>query len=166
MEYAQWGDIVFEVLSYREHKEETSYIYARHETIYPPSSLQWMGKELRKLSMGIRWHAQWCDPADRYRALQDKASEGVAQKLIVANKIIGDFVVEKINSTVQQLDAWGKPVMIDAELEFTEYVKKELEKKRIETKKKAPAKTKNPQKAQKRIITRTDSDGKTQRVIE
>lgn len=155
IEYAQWGDIVFEVLSYREHKEENQYIYARHETILPPSSLQWMGRELKKINMTLRWHNQWCEPEERYNAFMELAQKGEAQKLIIATKVIGDYVVERINSTIQQIDAWGRPVVIDAEVEFTEYIKKEIQKKAIKTqrRKKAPARASKPEQAD-RIITR------------
>ncbi len=158
MEYAQWGDVVFEILSYREHKEEQSFIYAHHETIFPPSSLQWMGgRELKKISMAIRWHNQWCDPYSLYKNFIETAEKGEAQKLIIGSFVLGDFVVERINSTIQQIDAWGKPVVIDVDVEFTEYIKKEIEKKasqQAKTKKKnAVAKTQDKKKASA-IITR------------
>jgi phage protein U len=156
IEYAQWGDITFEVLSYREHKEENHYIYAHHATIQPPSSLQWMGgKELKKISMTLRWHNQWCDPEERYSSFMKEAEKGEAQKLVIATKIAGDYVVERINSIIQQVDVWGKPVIIDVDVEFTEYVKKEIEKRAIKSKKKknAPAKTQDKKKAEA-LITR------------
>jgi len=166
-EYAQWGDIVFELLSYREHREENTYVYARHETIFPPSSLQWMGKELRKLNMTIRWHNQWCNPEEKYREFREEAEKGEAKKLIIATKVVGDFVVEKINATVEQVDVWGRPVIVDVDVEFTEYVKKEIQKRQIKTKKQqAPARAKKPEAAEKKVVTKTNPDGYTYRRIE
>ncbi len=157
MIYVQFGNVVFEVLAYREHKEEQIFIYAHHETIFPPSSLQWMGKELQKITMSIRWHNQWCSPYEEYQKFIETAEKGEAQKLIIGSFILGDFVVERISSSIQQIDAWGKPVIIDAEVEFMEYVKKEIEKRasqRAKTKKKsAVAKTQDKKKAEA-IITR------------
>lgn len=156
MRYAQWGEIVFEVLSYREHSEENSYIYARHETILPPSTLQWMGKELRKVKIGFRFHAQWCNPEELYQQFLAEAENGEAKKLIIAEKVVGNFVVEKINSAIQQIDAWGRAVLIDIDADFTEYVEKKIETKQIKTKKsgKKPAgKTQDKKKAEA-IITR------------
>lgn len=166
-EYAQWGDIVFELLSYREHKEENSFIYAHHETIFPPSSLQWMGKELRKLTMTLRWHNQWCNPEEKYQEFREEAEKGEAKKLIIATKVVGDFVVEKINATVEQVDVWGRPVIIDVEVEFSEYIKKEIQKRQIKTQqKKAPARAKKPETAEKKVVTKTNPDGYTYRRIE
>lgn len=164
-EYAQWGDIVFELLSYREHREENSYIYARHDTILPPGSLQWMGRDLRKLHMALRWHNHWCDPDERYREFKEEAEKGEAKKLIIATRVIGDFVVEKINATVEQVDAWGRPVIIDVEAEFTEYIKKEIQKRQIKTKNR-PARARKPDQADRQVVTKTNPDGYTYREIQ
>jgi phage protein U len=142
MQYAQIGDIVFEVLAYKEHKEDLEFPYARHETIKPPSSLQFMGgKELRKISLSVRWHREWCNPEEEKKKLEEFAVKGEYAKFILAEKVIGDFVIEKVSFQILQIDAFGKPVIIDADLELTEYIKKEMEKKKIKTiSKKAPMK--------------------------
>lgn len=156
MQYAQWGEIVFDLLSYKEHSEENSFVYARHETIQPPSSLQWMGKELKKIKVTFRFHSKFCNPEESYKKFTDEAGKGIANKLIIAEKIVGNFVVEKISASTQQIDAWGKYVIIDIDVELTEYLDKKIETKKIKhsnKKKKTPGKTKDKKKAEA-IITR------------
>jgi phage protein U len=144
MQYAQIGDVVFEVLAYKEHKEELEFPYARCETINPPSSLQFMGgKELRKISLSVRWHREWCNPEEEKKKLEEFAVKGEYAKFILAEKVIGDFVIEKVSFQIQQIDAFGKPVIIDADLELTEYIKKEMKKKKIVSKKAPMKKTKS-----------------------
>lgn len=148
MIYAQWGDLTFELYSYKQHTEDIQVAYAKHQTIKPPSSLQFMGgKELKSIKLSLRFHRDFCNPEQAYKKLIETAEKGEAYKLIIAEKVIGDYVLEKINSSIQQVDSWGNPVIIDIDAEFTEYIKKEIEKKKSKTTKKAPAKTKNKQKA-------------------
>ncbi len=160
MKYAQWGDVVFEVLSYRAHDEQVEFPYAHHQTIKPPSSLQWMGdRELKKIKLALRFHAHFCNPEELYKQLIEEARKGEAKKLIIAEKVVGDFVVERINSSIQQIDAWGKPVIIDVDVEFSEYIEKKPQTRQVaqtpkkSASKKAPAKAQSPKQAQA-IITR------------
>lgn len=173
MQYAQWGDIIFQVVEFRSVKEENEYIYAEHETIFPPSSLQWMGTELRKVGMSVRWHNQFCNPEESYQKLKELAQKGEAQKLIIATKVWGDFVIKKIAGEFVQIDAWGKPVIIDADIEFEEYVEKKVEQKKIKsqvkkssTNKTAPAKTQDKKIAESIITRKTNPDGYQYTVIE
>lgn len=149
MIYAQWGDITFELYSYKQHTEDIQIAYAKHQTIQPPSSVQFMGgKELKSIQLSLRLHRDFCNPEQSYKEFVASAEKGEAYKLIIAEKVIGDFIVEKISSSIQQVDSWGNPVIIDIDAEFTEYIKKEIEKKKsVNKNKKAPAKTQNKQKA-------------------
>jgi len=145
MEYAQLGDIVFQLLSYREHTEENEYVWAKQETAYPPSLLQHMGTELQKLTLSVLWHREWCDPREEYNRLKELAQRGQPAKLIIASQIIGDYVVEKISARYEQIDAWGKAVQIACDIELSEFKAKEIQTRRIKTK--GPAvKRKEPEK--------------------
>ncbi len=149
MIYAQWGDITFELYSYKQHTEDIQIAYAKHQTIQPPSSVQFMGgKESKSIKLSLRFHRDFCNPEQSYKNLIEAAEKGEAYKLIIAEKVIGDYIIEKISSYIQQVDIFGNPVIIDVDAEFTEYIKKEIEKKKSTNKnKKAPAKTTNKQKA-------------------
>jgi len=183
MQYAQLGDVVFEVLAYNEHREEQDYVWAKLQTIYAPSSLQFMGAELQRISMVVQWHREWCDPIEQYKKLKDLAKEGKPQKLIVASQVLGEFVIEKISSEIKQVDAWGKPVWIRVGLELSEYIPKTIEKKQRQSQaqKKGKAvtnKSKGTQKTQAQktqtqkpapqyqVVKKTNADGCTYTVIE
>ncbi len=163
MQYASFGDIVFKVYSYLEHRETNEYAVAKHRTIFAPSSLQSLGDELLNLEIKVGFHRDFCDPLEEYQKLKDIAKEGLPQKLIIAEQVYGDFVIESITAEVKQVDMWGKPVAIYCTMRLTEYREKKLQTRAIRTtKKKAPAKkSKNSQQQQqvqssqyKPIITR------------
>lgn len=128
MPYGSFGDIVFEVYEYYAHNEENTYIYARQQTIQPPSTTQWLGRELQKIRMKLKFHYLLSNPAESYKKLKEIAQKGEAQKLIIAEQVLGDFVIDKINAEYTQVNMHGQPIAIELDVEFTEYVKKELQK--------------------------------------
>jgi hypothetical protein len=159
MNYASLGDIVFKVYSYLTHTETSEYAVAKHKTIFAPSSLQFLGDELLSLEIKAGFHRDFCDPLEEYQKLKDIAKEGLPKKLIIAEQVYGDFVIESITAEVKQVDMWGKPVAIYCTMRLTEYREKKLQTKGTRTtKKKAPAKKNSQQQVQpsqyKPIITR------------
>lgn len=128
MKYGSFGDIVFEVHEYFSHAEENSFIYARQQTIQPPSATQWLGRELQKIRMKLKFHYLLSNPAESYKKLKELAQKGETQKLIIAEQVLGDFVIDKINAEYTQVNAYGQPVVIELDVELTEYIKKELQK--------------------------------------
>jgi phage protein U len=159
MQYASFGEIVFKVYSYLEHRETNEYAVAKHRTIFAPSSLQFLGDELLSLEVKVGFHRDFCDPLEEYQKLKDIAKEGLPKKLIIAEQVYGDFVIESITAEVKQVDMWGKPVAIYCNVKLTEYREKKLQTKQARTtKKKAPAKRNSQQQVQpsqyKPIITR------------
>ena len=158
MQYATFGELVFQVYSYLEHRESLQYAVPKLETIFAPSSLQFLGDELIELEIKIGFHRDFCDPLAEYQKLKELAKEGLPKKLIVAEQVLGDFVIEEISSEVKQIDMWGKPVAIYCNIKFIEYREKELQTRQITQKKKqAPAvkKKQNQNKSvPKGVITR------------
>lgn len=166
MPYGSFGDLVFEVVEYFSHTEEHPYIYARHDTIYPPSTTQWMGRELQKITLKLKFHTMTSSPSEALSLIKELAEKGEAQKLIIAEQVLGDFVIDKIKAEYKQVDLYGNPVLLELELELTEYVKKELQKikhkKATSKKKQAQKKATQSQTPQyKGLITR-DKDGNRQ----
>jgi len=133
MKYASFGNIVFQVYSYKEHTETNQYAVAKLQTVIAPSSLQYLGNELQSLELGINFHNAYCDPLEEYQNLKDLAKQGIPQKLIIAEKVLGDYIIESINAEYQQIDAFGNPVDISLNIKFTQYIPKTLQKKKINT---------------------------------
>ncbi len=140
MKYASFGDIIFQIFSYREHKESNQYAVAKLQTIIAPSSIQFLGNELISLELAVNFHNAFCNPLEEYQKLKDIAKQGEPQKLIIAEKIIGDFVIESIDAEYQQIDAYGQPVNITLNVKFTEYIKKEIQKRKTASKSKKKGK--------------------------
>jgi phage protein U len=139
MKYASFGDIIFQIFSYREHKESNQYAVAKLQTVIAPSSLQYLGNELQSLELSINFHNAFCNPIEEYERLKDLAKTGEPQKLIIAEKVLGDFVIESIDAEYQQIDAYGQPVDITLNVRFIEYIKKEIQKRKTASKKKGKA---------------------------
>jgi len=155
MQYATFGELVFQVYSYLEHRETLQYAVPKLETIFAPSSLQFLGDELIELEIKIGFHRDFCDPLAEYNKLKELAKEGLPKKLIVAEQVLGDFVIEEISSEVKQIDMWGKPVAIYCTVKFIEYREKELQTRQITQKKKqAPAVKKKQAQSPRGVITR------------
>lgn len=166
MPYGSFGDVVFEVVEYFSHVEEIDFPYARHQTIQPPSTTQWMGKrELKKISLKLKFHFLTSKPRDAYQRLVEMAEKGEAQKLIIAEDVLGDFTIDRIKIVYEQVNLNGLPIVYEIDLELTEFHKKKLETMKIQTKKKPPAKRQQA-KAQDfskpRAIITKDSQNNTQ----
>jgi phage protein U len=143
MKYASFGKIVFQVYSYKEHTETNEYAVAKLQTVIAPSSLQYLGNELQSLELTINFHNAFCDPLEEYQNLKDLAKKGDPQKLIIGEKVFGDYVIDSIEAQYQKIDAYGKPVAITLHVKFTQYIAKTLQKRNIKT-------TKNPKAVKKK----------------
>ena len=139
MKYGVIGGLTFEVAEYNEHTEDCTFVYAKHETIEAPSSLQFMGTDLRTHKLSLRWHREWCEPKTQFNNLVKIAKEGQPLRLVIAQQYHGKFVIEGISSSFEKTDSKGNAVYISAEISMTEYVEKSVQTKQIETKKQGQA---------------------------
>jgi len=137
--YASWGKIVFQVYSYKQHTETNQYAVAKLNTVIAPSSLQYFGNEIQSLELAINFHFAFCNPLEEYEKLKQLAEKGDPQKLIIGEKVFGDYVIESIEAQYQKIDAYGKPVDLTLHVKFTQYIPKTLQKRNIKTTKKPVA---------------------------
>ena len=135
MEYASWGDYKLNVLNWLGHKENNTYAWAKIETAKAPSTMQFMGTELRSISVQVQWHYDTCDvdPKEEYENLKKAAAKGEPYKLIVGTKLYGDFIIESINAGVIQTDPDGNTIMVQADIAFTEYVHTSITRKKVKS---------------------------------
>jgi phage protein U len=161
MKYASFGDIIFQIFSYQQHKESNQYAVAKLQTVIAPSSLQYLGNELLSLELTINFHNAFCNPIEEYEKLKELAKTGESQKLIIAEKVLGDFVIESIDAEYQQIDAYGQPVDISLNVKFTEYIKKEIQKRKTASNKKKgkAVKKKNSQQNQNQNSQQKSNSG-------
>lgn len=126
MQYASLGNIVFQAQEWNSHSEDNTYVWAKHDTANAPGLQQFMGTELRTIPVQLQWHSAWCDPQTQYEALKAAASEGEPLKLIIADDVIGDFIIQKISGDVIQKNQAGTSIFISCKVELTEYAYKTL----------------------------------------
>jgi len=163
MEYARLGEVVFKVPSYRQHKEEEEYSWAKQMTVFAPSTLSYHGAELRKLQLQILLHREFTNPLEEKEKLRELARTGTPARLLIGNLRVGTFVIEKAITLYEQIDMWGVPVRIVMDLSLIEYVPKEIKTRKIQTK--GPAvvsKKKNTPNAQQvcyKSVKKKNADG-------
>ncbi len=93
-----------------------------HDVVETKPRLQWTGTQLRTISVGLRFHAQWCDPAARMGALRGLGESVRAWPVMRGSGAwLGRFVV----TALKERDRWalpnGTPLRIEANLELTEW---------------------------------------------
>ena len=139
MNYASLGTVTFDLLAWSGHKEENTYVFAKIATAKAPSILQSMGTELRSIPATVQWHADWCsDPNAEYEAFKALAALCSSQKLLIGNKVIGDFVIEKITGENIKTLGDGTPICIGCDFNLTEYIEKTLQTRKSKKKKNRP----------------------------
>lgn len=93
-----------------------------HDVVESKPKLQWTGTQSRTLSVGLRFHADWCDPIERMDALRNLGGAVQAWPVVRGSGAwIGRFVIERVGQT----DRWtlpnGTPLWIEGELKMTEW---------------------------------------------
>jgi phage protein U len=122
--FAALGEITFLVLTSFENFRSTSgYRYAEHKVVEAPPRLQWIGDELEKISIDMRFHAAFTNPAIQMLALHSAAQDHQARALVFGNGVFrGYFVIESLEETHSQLADDGSYIAIEARLELHEWV--------------------------------------------
>jgi len=143
--YAYIGSVVLSVLAFYKHTEDNKYVYADLNTIFAPSSKQFLGTENKEVKVVARWHVNFCNPDEEHKKIQELAETGEKQKLIIGEKVIGNFVVTHITTDFVKRDAYGKSIFINCEIDLSEEKTKQLQTRKIRPK--APATTTDKSKA-------------------
>jgi phage protein U len=122
--FATLGEIIFVVLtSFQSFRSTSGYRYAEHKVVEAPPRLQWIGDELEKVSIDLRFHAAFTNPAIQMQALQAAAEDHQARALVFGNGVFrGYFVIESLEETHSQLADDGSYIAIEARIELHEWV--------------------------------------------
>jgi phage protein U len=122
--FATLGEIIFLVLtSFQSFRSTSGYRYAEHKVVEAPPRLQWIGDELEKVSIDLRFHAAFTNPAIQMQALQAAAEDHQARALVFGNGVFrGYFVIESLEETHSQLADDGSYIAIEARIELHEWV--------------------------------------------
>ena len=95
--------------------------YQRIPRIEQKPALQWTGDELRTIRLEFTFNAGWCNPSEQLRRLQDARVAREPMDLIVGGgEFRGYYLIEQIQSQVQQTDAAGSLLWLTVPVSLTE----------------------------------------------
>lgn len=122
--YAQLGDITFDGLfGYHEYEDTGETKYAEVDLIGGKPDLQHTGEELDTITISIRLHESFCDPAIRYGQFNSHRLSGDILPFVDGyGNVIGNFVIEKIKRTVNSTDTSGRVTLCECDVTLKEYV--------------------------------------------
>lgn len=122
--FAVLGDITFETLTSPEAFRSTSdYHFAEHKIVEAAPRLQWLANELQKISLDLRFHVAYTNPATQMNRLRAAAEDHQARALVFGNGVHrGYFVIETLEETHEQLADDGSYIAIAVRLELQEWI--------------------------------------------
>lgn len=157
--FAQLGNIKFDLITYFNGLEiGNKYDYAEHQVIEGKPKLQYTGETLETDQIRLNFHQSFCTPRNELKKLKELAKKHQAVNFMFGNgEQKGNFVIEEINSIINQTDKLGNIISIEVYLRLKEYyVDKSLEsqktKRKALAKKKAKAKRKINIKKKKKTV--------------
>jgi phage protein U len=120
--YAAWGTIVFDLLTTPVSlRGSAAYDFAKQKPVLARPRLQWIGRDLEELDLGLLFHASFCDPQAQMDALRAAAAAHRAAALVFGNGIHrGYYVITKIGESPIKQAADGTLIGVSAEVTFTE----------------------------------------------
>ena len=122
--FAQLGNTLFENLkSFTEYSKKGSATYAEHALLDGKPRLQRTGSELDELTLSIRFHVSFCNPAKELAALKTSRDEGEVLPLLWGSgKVEGNFVITELEETIEDTDPQGNVFSYVVSCTLKEYV--------------------------------------------
>lgn len=77
-----------------------------HDIVETKPKLQWTGAQLRKVTIRLRFHRDWCDPAAEMTKLAALGSGVVAYPLVRGS---GGWIGRFVLASLRQTDKWTLP---------------------------------------------------------
>ena len=126
MQWGALGSITFQVSSdcarsITELSREHIWKYAEHEIAKDKSRLQWVGKQLAKITFKGKFLDWFCDPKTELDKLIGEADKKEPLVLVIGNETLGEFVIEKIQETWKSMSTNGKLKVVEFEATLKEY---------------------------------------------
>ena len=123
------GELIFEVshykvLTFRDFKREGGAKYATHEVIGQPPKIEYLHRELEKLSLEIDLVKDLgINPAEEVEKIARMCNDGEANYLVMNGKVYGDcqWVIESYSEQVRYFGADGEVIASKVSLNLTEY---------------------------------------------
>lgn len=122
--YARLGNIIFQNLKgLNELSKTTTVTYAEHKPLAGKPLLQATGPNLDEVTISMRLHASFCNPAEELSTLREYMDTFEVLPLLLGNgKKEGEFVIMSINNVVEDADPAGNVFSYMVSCTLKEYV--------------------------------------------
>lgn len=116
------GTIRFELLSPSSMSDSEKWNYSKQSVLENKPVLQYTGKELIEINLRLAFHHSFCNPAEKLKELKDAANSNEVLTLLWGNgDVAGDFVIEEISRTFEQMDNIGNIMAIAVDVKLVEW---------------------------------------------
>ncbi len=122
------GDITFEVSSdtirtFSQLTRSGQARYQQHDVIGKKPVLEFIGPDLEAVTLPVRLDAtKGVRPLTEINTMRDSRDTGERLALVIGGKLLGDFVIEKVDDTWQQIDNRGNLLLANVNLSLKESV--------------------------------------------
>lgn len=122
--YCQLGTILFENLkTFTEYSKTGASVFAEHPLVDGKPRLQKTGLSLSEISLQIRFHASFCNPANELDKLKTSRDSAEILPLLYGNgKLEGDFVITEVSEVVEDADSQGNIFSYNVSISLKEYI--------------------------------------------
>lgn len=117
-----FGSLTLDVLSVTGLDITDGWQFPDHDVVESKPLLQWTGTQLRTVTVDLRLHASWCDPAAQMERLRTMGGSVRAWPLLRASGAwLGRFVVTSLTEKDRWTLADGRPLWIEGALKLNEW---------------------------------------------
>ncbi len=121
-----FGPVVFEtsatlVRNFDGLRERRRARYATHDVLNLEQLLQYLGLDLARVELTMRFHQAFCVPQEELDRLRGVLAEHTAYSLVIGGHNLGEFVLEAVVSTWRQVSAHGQLLTAEAQVRLKEY---------------------------------------------
>ena len=125
-----FGEVIFEVsnfkfLTFKDFRRKSSANFAEHKVINNPAVLEFLGRDLEKISLSIKLIENLgVNPNEEAQNLRQLLFNGEPNFLIINSQTVGDnpFVITDLSEKISFTNAEGKTLAAELDLTFKEYV--------------------------------------------
>ncbi len=121
-DYAYLGDITFQPLAITGMEERYSYQFVEHQVIEGKPLQQYLGDNLDEVTLSIRFHFSFCDPASEMKKLKEAGAKHAPLVLQFSDgTIAGRMLITEIQKTTEVTADNGRTLSTDVRLTLKEW---------------------------------------------
>lgn len=142
--YSMLGEIKFDVIPFEGYEQSSSVNYVQCDTVSGKPALQFTGENLDEINIQLKFHADFCNPSEEIKKLNEAMRKGQSLPLIFANgDYVGNFVIKNTQKKITKTAADGTIILAEFSLSLLEgsLTVKEKEQQQNNAKKQAMANT-------------------------